>query len=142
MFKQSWACLGYLCAPITETLFAELVRLSRTSIADEMREEHRRRVLGDNRSGQREAARLDHCPTPFLRCAGALFALGPKCAPVGFRGTLPGVVAKSGARTPMLSIDHYGHRNRLLTKNGTFSRSDSPIPQPKLNALATDSRVL
>jgi hypothetical protein len=27
--------------------FAELVRLSRTSIADEMREEHRRRVLGD-----------------------------------------------------------------------------------------------
>ncbi len=26
--------------------FAELVRLSRTSIADEMREEHRRRVLG------------------------------------------------------------------------------------------------
>jgi hypothetical protein len=25
----------------------ELVRLSRTSIADEMREEHRRRVLGD-----------------------------------------------------------------------------------------------
>ena len=27
--------------------FAELVRLSRTSIADEMREEHRRRVLGE-----------------------------------------------------------------------------------------------
>jgi hypothetical protein len=27
--------------------FAELVRLSRTSIADEMREEHTRRVLGD-----------------------------------------------------------------------------------------------
>src|SRR6202162_3184236 len=27
--------------------FAELVRLSRTSIADEMREEHARRVLGD-----------------------------------------------------------------------------------------------
>jgi hypothetical protein len=27
--------------------FAELVRLSRKSIADEMREEHRRRVLGD-----------------------------------------------------------------------------------------------
>jgi hypothetical protein len=27
--------------------FAELVRLSRTSIADEMREEYRRRVLGD-----------------------------------------------------------------------------------------------
>jgi hypothetical protein len=26
---------------------AELVRLSRTSIVDEMREEHRRRVLGD-----------------------------------------------------------------------------------------------
>jgi hypothetical protein len=26
---------------------AELVRLSRTSIADEMREEHRRRVLGE-----------------------------------------------------------------------------------------------
>lgn len=28
--------------------FAELVRLSRKSIADEMREEHRRRVLGDD----------------------------------------------------------------------------------------------
>jgi hypothetical protein len=27
--------------------FAELGRLSRTSIADKMREEHRRRVLGD-----------------------------------------------------------------------------------------------
>jgi hypothetical protein len=27
--------------------FAELVRLSRTNIADEMREEHRRRVLGE-----------------------------------------------------------------------------------------------
>jgi hypothetical protein len=27
--------------------FAEIVRLSRTSIAEEMREEHRRRVLGD-----------------------------------------------------------------------------------------------
>jgi hypothetical protein len=27
--------------------FAELVRLSRTSIADEMREEHRRRVLSE-----------------------------------------------------------------------------------------------
>jgi hypothetical protein len=27
--------------------FAELVRLFRTSIADEMREEHRRRVLGE-----------------------------------------------------------------------------------------------
>jgi hypothetical protein len=27
--------------------FAELVRLSRTSIADEMREEHRWRVLGE-----------------------------------------------------------------------------------------------
>ena len=27
--------------------FAELARLSRTSIADEMREEHRRRVLGE-----------------------------------------------------------------------------------------------
>ena len=27
--------------------FAELVRLSRTSIADEMREEHRHRILGD-----------------------------------------------------------------------------------------------
>jgi hypothetical protein len=31
MLKQSWACLGYLCAPIME----------------EMREEHRRRVLGE-----------------------------------------------------------------------------------------------
>jgi hypothetical protein len=28
--------------------FAELVRLSQTSIADEMREERRRRVLGDS----------------------------------------------------------------------------------------------
>jgi len=28
--------------------FAELVRLSRTGMADEMREEHRRRVLGDD----------------------------------------------------------------------------------------------
>jgi hypothetical protein len=27
--------------------FGELVRLSRTSIADEMREDHRRRVLGE-----------------------------------------------------------------------------------------------
>jgi len=27
--------------------FAELVRLSRTSVADEMREKHRRRVLGE-----------------------------------------------------------------------------------------------
>jgi hypothetical protein len=27
--------------------FAEIVRLSQTSIADEMREEHRRRVLGE-----------------------------------------------------------------------------------------------
>ena len=34
-----------LCRP--NAPFAELVRLSRTSIADEMREEHRRRVLGD-----------------------------------------------------------------------------------------------
>jgi hypothetical protein len=31
----------------TNAPFAELVRLSRTSIADEMREEHRRRVLGE-----------------------------------------------------------------------------------------------
>jgi hypothetical protein len=31
----------------TERAFAELVRLSRTSIVDEMREEHRRRVLGE-----------------------------------------------------------------------------------------------
>ena len=33
-----------LCRP--NAPFAELVRLSRTSIADEMREEHRRRVMG------------------------------------------------------------------------------------------------
>jgi hypothetical protein len=33
------------CRP--DAPFAELVRLSRTSIADEMREEHRRRVLGE-----------------------------------------------------------------------------------------------
>jgi hypothetical protein len=31
----------------TNAPFAELVRLSRASIADEMREEHRRRALGD-----------------------------------------------------------------------------------------------
>jgi hypothetical protein len=31
--------------------FAELVRLSRTSIADEMREEHRQRVFGDRNGG-------------------------------------------------------------------------------------------
>jgi hypothetical protein len=38
--------------------FAELVRLSRKSIADEMREEHRRRVLGEDhdRPGWREEA--------------------------------------------------------------------------------------
>ena len=34
-----------LCRP--NAPFAELVRLSRTSIADEMREEHRRRVLSE-----------------------------------------------------------------------------------------------
>jgi len=34
-----------LCRP--NAPFAELVRLSRTSIADEMREEHQRRILGD-----------------------------------------------------------------------------------------------
>jgi hypothetical protein len=33
------------CRP--NTPFAELVRLSRKSIADEMRKEHRRRVLGE-----------------------------------------------------------------------------------------------
>jgi beta-phosphoglucomutase-like phosphatase (HAD superfamily) len=33
------------CRP--NVTFAELVRLSRTSIADEMREEHRRRMLGE-----------------------------------------------------------------------------------------------
>ena len=33
------------CRP--NAAFAELVRLSRTSIADEMRDEHRRRVLGE-----------------------------------------------------------------------------------------------
>jgi len=35
----------FVCAP--NKTFAELVRLSRTSIADEMREEHRRRVPGE-----------------------------------------------------------------------------------------------
>jgi hypothetical protein len=35
------------CPSATHASFAELVRLSRTSIADEMREEHRRRVLGE-----------------------------------------------------------------------------------------------
>jgi hypothetical protein len=34
-----------LCRP--NAPFAELVRLSKTCIADEMREKHRRRVLGD-----------------------------------------------------------------------------------------------
>jgi len=33
--------------PLMPAERAELVRLSRTSIADEMREEHRRRVLGE-----------------------------------------------------------------------------------------------
>jgi len=42
-------------SPNPNAPFAELVRLSRTSIAEEMREEHRRRVLGD-RPGRREAA--------------------------------------------------------------------------------------
>ena len=37
------SCLS--CRP--RAPFAELVRLSRTSIADDMREEHRRRVPGD-----------------------------------------------------------------------------------------------
>jgi hypothetical protein len=36
-----------LPCPLVLTECAELVRLSRTSIADEMREEHRRRVLGE-----------------------------------------------------------------------------------------------
>jgi len=54
MLKQSWACLGYLCAPITETPFAELVRLSRTSIVDEC-------LANDcDRLGRREAARRAH----------------------------------------------------------------------------------
>jgi hypothetical protein len=33
--------------PMLFAPFADLLRLSRTSIADEMRKEHRRRVLGD-----------------------------------------------------------------------------------------------
>jgi hypothetical protein len=37
-------------AKLAETHSAELVRLSRTSIADEMRE-HRRRVLGEVEAG-------------------------------------------------------------------------------------------
>ena len=37
------SCRG--CRP--NAPFAELVRLSRTSVADEMREEHRRRILGE-----------------------------------------------------------------------------------------------
>ena len=39
------ALSGRSCRP--NAPFAELVRLSRTSIADEMREEHRRRSLGE-----------------------------------------------------------------------------------------------
>jgi hypothetical protein len=35
----------FVCAPNKK--FAELVRLSRTNITDEMQEEHRRRVLGE-----------------------------------------------------------------------------------------------
>jgi hypothetical protein len=34
--------------PPTERAFAELVRLSKTGIAKEMREEHRRQVMGDD----------------------------------------------------------------------------------------------
>jgi len=57
MLKQSWPRLSYLCAPITETPFAELVRLSRISIADEMRKEHRRRTrTGIDRLRQTKAA--------------------------------------------------------------------------------------
>src|ERR1700720_161465 len=41
--------------------FAELVRLSRTSIADEMQEEHRRRVLGEPRPPGRCAYDSDSC---------------------------------------------------------------------------------
>jgi hypothetical protein len=43
-FIPGYSC-GQACRP--NAPFAELVRLSRTSIADEMREEHRRRVLGE-----------------------------------------------------------------------------------------------
>ena len=46
MHKRLRPCLGALCAPLTKA-FAELVRLSPTSIAEEMREEHRWRVLGE-----------------------------------------------------------------------------------------------
>jgi hypothetical protein len=48
----------FVCAP--NKAFAELVRLSRTSIADETREEHRRRVLGANDTTSRAAAVKKH----------------------------------------------------------------------------------
>jgi hypothetical protein len=37
MLKQSRPSIGSLCAPITGRLFSELVRLSRTSIADDIK---------------------------------------------------------------------------------------------------------
>jgi hypothetical protein len=58
MLKQCWACLGYLCAPITETPFAELVRLSRTSIADECSANDLRPTRA---AGSGEAAFLEQC---------------------------------------------------------------------------------
>jgi len=76
MLKQSWACLGYLCAPIMETPFAELLRLSRT--------QHRRRnARGTSavsawrmiaiRSGRREATGhflVPSCNLPTVFPAG------------------------------------------------------------------------
>ena len=47
-------------ATIAMTSTAELVRLSRTSIADEMREEHRRRVLGESDRPRRRKAAGGH----------------------------------------------------------------------------------
>ena len=53
--RLSLFVLGIIAATVRAVLpcrpnapFAELVRLSRTSIADEMREEHRQRVLAES----------------------------------------------------------------------------------------------
>jgi len=58
--KSAVAVIGHRIngTPLRPT--AELVRLSRTSIADEMREEHRRRVLGESDRPRRRKAAGGH----------------------------------------------------------------------------------
>ena len=58
-FGRSYGALGPIARrgndillTVVEAPFAELVRLSPTTIADEMREEHRRRVLGQSSTDQ------------------------------------------------------------------------------------------